>query len=418
MKIISYILTFFLFTSVSVANHADKLVHEGTKYYQSKNYTSALEVLNQAIEDKSLHQHSVAKAHYYRGITYLALAKSKKAKAAEPFLLAFDDLTTAKLESSEKNDWEGLASEKMGELKPYLIKRGLFLFKTYDSEDSTKLQLSKMYFAALTTLEVDNYVYFDYLGQCDLALKDTTQALSFFEKAQEIALNNQNNVIDFSMGYSFYRTAKLYGIELLKPIEALEVMKNARKYIEREAKDMKKATLDISNEEYQEMVTSKSELEAVLDRLELELLSKEDGNYYKTIGNFKEALKKNGNDIPVLMAYASFIESKNPKEAIELYRRVIGVDSQYFMAYYGIGSLYVEQGTKYRNKAHKATKNEEVLALNKKGKDAYTEAILCFEKAYELNPNEPVFLQTIIQLSQAVGDQEKYQKYNQIQLGK
>ena len=54
MRIILYILTFLVFTFVSAIGPADKLVEQGVKSYQSKHYTQALSVLNQAIESEDL----------------------------------------------------------------------------------------------------------------------------------------------------------------------------------------------------------------------------------------------------------------------------------------------------------------------------------------------------------------------------
>lgn len=413
MRIIFYILTFLIFTQVSVANHADKLVQEGVKSYQSKDYISALKTLNQAIEDKTLHRNSIPKAYYYRGVTYVALAKTNKI-LSEPYLSAFNDLKMAKLQDGSKKEWDGIASEKLNELEPYLVKRALFLYKTGVSGNSDRINQSKLYFEALSTLALDDYVYDDYIGQCNLLLKDTSEAINFFVKAQTKALERKDGVPDFSMGYSFYRLAKVYGLNLLEHEKGLGVLDKAREYLKNELKELEKTKLMFTVEQYQVLQQEELDLTKLYDRLELEFSSSGESGYHKAVKQFEKALDVNAKDAPVLIAYASFIEEKEPEKAEELYRQVMEIDSQNFSAYYGIGALYVEQGGDYLNKAHEAKTNENIVKLNALGKDKYRSAIPFFEKAYKLNPKENILLQTIIQLSAAVGDKDVLEKYSKI----
>ncbi|MDR1055280.1 MAG: tetratricopeptide repeat protein [Prevotellaceae bacterium] len=110
-------------------------------------------------------------------------------------------------------------------------------------------------------------------------------------------------------------------------------------------------------------------------------------------------------------------------KAIECYKKAIEIDPNYFFGYYGLGALYFNRAAIYNNEAvetpvNQVEKYEQLLKLAEEQFELSLEPML---KAYELNPNEKVIVQSLKDIyfrfrTKKTEYQVEYDKFNNILL--
>ncbi len=410
MRIIVLVFIFFGLGFYAQANKYDHLVDKGAEFYRSKHYTKALEALNKAIENEShLHEKSIPKAYYYRGVTYIASAKKVNIDIQHVYLKAAQDLIKSNTKDKSEREWQGVSMEKLKEIEGKLSQKGLELYQqSVDGSSLVNISTLLEYFHALTFISPDSYVYFDYLGNSFLLDRDTVEALNNFEKAQEIAIESEE--IDFNIAHCFYHSAVIYGLKKHNSKKGLSILEKAEKYIKNEYADLNKKGL--ASAKNQKMMREYVEADDLLNKLEVELYASNHRLSKKGENIFRNHLNTHPDDIQIKLYYAlALIDNNKNMLALEELHQLIKLDDKLFDAYYQVAHIHITEGTRYKQLAQSSQENEEIIAYNKKGDEHYKMSLPFLEKAYDLSGKDKTIFDTILSLVKAIEDQERIQKY-------
>jgi tetratricopeptide (TPR) repeat protein len=100
----------------------------------------------------------------------------------------------------------------------------------------------------------------------------------------------------------------------------------------------------------------------------------------------------------------------NEEKAIESYKKAIEVDPTFFNAYYNLGALYYNKGVKQIDVAREvpANENEKYEAELAKADQWFEKALPYMEKCQELNPDDPMTLESLKNLYYRMKNMDKY----------
>ncbi len=140
----------------------------------------------------------------------------------------------------------------------------------------------------------------------------------------------------------------------------------------------------------------------------------------KVIPFIKTAQENEPTNHSLYYAEATVYEKLNqPDKALELYKKSIEIEPNYFFGQYGVGAMYFNKGVDLQNKASEELDDAKYEALMKQANDEFKEAIPYLEKAYELNKDEKTVVDSLKSIyfrfrndSQEMMD--KYNKYNEL----
>ena len=123
------------------------------------------------------------------------------------------------------------------------------------------------------------------------------------------------------------------------------------------------------------------------------------------------AIQQDPNNVTYHFAQGTLFESFGEEEkAIKAYEKAIEIDPEFFNAYYNLGALYYNKGVKQWDVAREVppNENERYEAELKKADVWWEKALPYMEKCRELNPDEPMTLESLKNLYYRMKDMDKY----------
>ncbi|WP_340115133.1 tetratricopeptide repeat protein [Maribellus mangrovi] len=123
------------------------------------------------------------------------------------------------------------------------------------------------------------------------------------------------------------------------------------------------------------------------------------------------AIQQDPNNVTYHFAQGTLYESFGDEEnAIKSYENAIKVDPTFFNAYYNLGALYYNKGVKQIDVAREvpANENEKYEAELAKADQWFEKALPYMEKCEELQPNDPMTLESLKNLYYRMKDMDKY----------
>jgi tetratricopeptide (TPR) repeat protein len=141
-------------------------------------------------------------------------------------------------------------------------------------------------------------------------------------------------------------------------------------------------------------------------------------NYYLTIGDVDQGLsyleraeKLESNNPSIYFAEGTLYEkSGNKEKALEAYNKAIGIDPEYFNAYFNIGALYFNNAVELYEVANKLEDLKAYNAAKDIADKELEKAIPPMEKAYQINPNERAVVETLQTIYYRLQKLDKYEE--------
>lgn len=373
-----------LVLTVSVAFAQKGKVTSAQNYKDTGKLDKALESIKEATDpsnDKSDKTLPWPKTWEVRGEIYQAIFQSQDANIKK---LADDPLTTA-LES---------------------YKKALELDDKGRNSNSVKIKLTLLT-NDLTTQAVNAFEANDYKG----ALKSFEQILDIQDldiiKADNpgavdtVIMFNAGlaayNAKDFETAVKYYKETTKYGYNGARTYSLI-----ADSYLQMQDTVNAIATAQEGFEKYPD---DNNVLTSMID-LYLKTGQKEDAMKY-----LEMAIQQDPNNVTYHFAQGTLFESFGEEEkAIKAYEKAIEIDPEFFNAYYNLGALYYNKGVKQWDVAREVppNENERYEAELKKADVWWEKALPYMEKCRELNPDEPMTLESLKNLYYRMKDMDKY----------
>lgn len=373
-----------LVLTVSVAFAQKGKVTSAQNYKDTGKLDKALESIKEATDpsnDKSDKTLPWPKTWEVRGEIYQAIFQSQDANIKK---LADDPLTTA-LES---------------------YKKALELDEKGRNANSVKIKLTLLT-NDLTTQAVNAFEANDYKG----ALKSFEQILDIQDldiiKADNpgavdtVIMFNAGlaayNAKDFETAVKYYKETTKYGYNGARTYSLI-----ADSYLQMQDTVNAIATAQEGFEKYPD---DNNVLTSMID-LYLKTGQKEDAMKY-----LEMAIQQDPNNVTYHFAQGTLFESFGEEEkAIKAYEKAIEIDPEFFNAYYNLGALYYNKGVKQWDVAREVppNENERYEAELKKADVWWEKALPYMEKCRELNPDEPMTLESLKNLYYRMKDMDKY----------
>jgi len=123
------------------------------------------------------------------------------------------------------------------------------------------------------------------------------------------------------------------------------------------------------------------------------------------------AIEQDPTNATYYFALGTLYEKISDEEnAIKIYEKAISVDPKFFNAYYNLGALYYNKGVKQIEIANKvpANDNERYVEETKKADIWWEKSLPFMEKCYEINPEDPITLESLKNLYYRMKQMEKY----------
>ena len=105
--------------------------------------------------------------------------------------------------------------------------------------------------------------------------------------------------------------------------------------------------------------------------------------------------------------YETFGDEEN---AVKSYEKAMEVDPKFFNAYYNLGALYYNKGVKQIEVANAVppSENDKYEAELKKADAEFAKALPYMEKCEEINPDDPMTLESLKNLYYRMKQMDKY----------
>ncbi len=141
-------------------------------------------------------------------------------------------------------------------------------------------------------------------------------------------------------------------------------------------------------------------------------------NYYLVSGDAEKGLEylelaeqQEATNPSIYFAQGTLYEKLGDKEkAMESYNKALGVDPNYFNAYFNIGALYYNNAVELYEEANKIEDLKAYNAAKAKADEELKKAIPPMEKAYEINPTERAALETLQTIYYRLQMLDKYEE--------
>ena len=278
---------------------------------------------------------------------------------------------------------------------------------------------AKEYFLSCKKInQIDNqpsaYMIYDFSGQVELSLKDSTAALDNFKIAIAKYKSDLPDSPDFAMGYSFYRTAIVHYFRgNIDP--ALNALKNGLQLLEEENK--RRIALISENPQNRSQLESAAqnymEVKSNLETFELDIYLNYPDKYEEALQKFEKAVKENPKDENVLLAYATLVEKSDLDAGFDVYKKVLTLNPNNTYALFNAGANRVNKGVEEAKLSNEETDYTRSLEHEAKMKAYYKEALPFMEKHHQLKPTDRETLRTLKQITITLDMTDDYLIYKE-----
>ena len=420
------LLTLTLCTFWMAAMAQNSKINSAMVSIHSKDYERAYASLDSALDNPSkIRKHNLPKAHYYRAKMLLLLYPNALRTNNEKMLSRYTDAyydAAKDLNEAQRLDKDGTWEERIYTEKKllydYLIQYGTNILdddSPVSREDIPALERAVKFIGAAVELKPKSYVPLNIKGQIQLRMQDYGAAIKTFEEGVKVYRNNKPRKPDLMVTYLYYHAA-LANWNLYKNsnrssdafIErALAFVRQAKGVLQTENYRFKKrkgrySDTEVSTYEDQYMLAQKD-----FNKLELELYMHLPSRANEAMGKFAKACETNPRDYTAHVGYAKFLEPVEPEKALKYYKKAISIDGTKPVAYYYLGSYYLEKANKLIKKSSRTGDPEmrdEALTHMRKAKPY-------FENAYRFDDRDLPTINALIQVCSTLGldgDAEKY----------
>lgn len=371
---------FFLCMTVITFVHAQKAnVQSAFNYLKYDQLDKAKEAIDAAVKNESTMNSE--KAWYYRGLVYEQINEERDKFGGldqNPLKAAYDSYNKA-LQVAPKGDFTEEINVRLKAIGVSYMKKGIEEFNAKKFPDAVA-----SFETALTIIPNDTNILFNTGLAADKA-GDYAKAVTYYTKV------NDWNPKDLKVYGLLVNALKAKG----DTARALEVINNGRKNFP-------------------------DDLELLLSEINIYLVQ---GKSQEVIDLLKEAIKKSPKNESLYFAlgttYDNLSGAKNGNQnaqsseymtnAEAAYKNAIELKPDYFEANYNLGALYFNQGAEIANKANKLplSAQKEFTEAQKQFKEKFSQAQPYFEKALQINPNDPGTLLSLRELYAKTNQMDK-----------
>lgn len=319
-----------------------------------------------------------AKTYYVKGLVYHAIAESEneefKKLTDEPLIEAFNNFKKAYTMDGAKA-YEGAMDVKFVTLSGTFIQNAVNAYNEQDYE--TAFNNFK------TSLEVKKMPVFE--GEVDTAIIFNTAITAQRTEQYDEAIKYYKKSIDlgYGEGDTYALLADCY-----------------------KSKDDSESYLNTLKEGFERYPSNQSLLGGIINYYLLEAESSE--------GAFKyiEVAREGDPDNPQFYSAEAHLYNKigEYEKAVEKYKEAIELDPELFEAQYNLGVIFFNQGVELSDSANMITDNVKYEAAKKKADEKFIESLPYIEKAYELNPEDQMIMQTLKTLYYRLKMDDKYEE--------
>ncbi|MCK9325782.1 MAG: tetratricopeptide repeat protein [Bacteroidales bacterium] len=355
-----------LFVFSSLIGQSNKVV---TAWNLIKPEYNELDKAMQAIDEASVHSRTAgdAKTWYYRGLVYYKIYQSKDEKFKnlhpDPLKVAYESFIKAK-ELDTKDRWKDELRFRITQTSADYFNRGSLEYENKKYEESlnsfeTVIAIGKLPYINV----VDTGSFFNAAIAADQA-KIYDKALDYYYKSAEL---------NYGGPEVFYYIGEIYKIQG-DTTAALDAYKVG---IEKYPENNVNLYLEIIN-----YYLPKNQITEVFSFIE-------------------KALEKDPNNHLLWNVYGQALEQKEDMEkAAEAYTKAVEIDSTFFVGWYNIGRLNYNLGVNAQEAANQIPLNDEAgfKAAVEVADNHFKAGLPYFEKAFEINPNDPDLLTALRQI--------------------
>ena len=292
-------------------------------------------------------------------------------------------------------------------LKRNAVNRLNLAYRNQQRPDERKeyAQQAKAYAQIVIRRESQDYNMFDLLGQSKLLSGDSLAALLDFQNAGKLYQENPPEEADYTIAYTYYRSALIQNFSMANPDLALSSTQEGLRLIQREyarSQPYRKVQMELFKDARESLVN-----------FELDLLLKNPSE--KSIQKFAKAVEQDPDNYNKRCAYASLLEASKPELAIEQYRLAYQIAPKQKLAPYNIAVIYINQAASILKSTPDDTNMEEMEKINQRVKSINQKALPFLEIVHEIDPKDAEIIKTLLNLSIQLDDSDRFEKYKKIQ---
>ena len=425
IKFISFLL--LLLTSLSAFTQLDYKVSSGMAAFNQKDYKTALEDLNEALDNiNELNENNCSMAFLYRGKSKVELLfkatidNDKEASALYKNALfeAWSDYSNA-LEYDNGMNRESIKKEISSLYNP-LLQSGLSMLQSVYNNIYTGEEVSGVLQYAnkciKTALEIEKtYVAYDILAQIELNQQDSIAALRNFKMALVIFKENESREPDLLIGYVYYRIALIENYSLNNPDSSIIILIEGQAVLNGEFQKLKTPETDYSQKDWENIEFQYHIIMDDLKNLEMDIYVHSNEASEEGIKIFEKALLEKPNDYLLLVGYGSLLEKEYTGEAIKIYKKAIGINGKKDLAFYNLGVLYFNLGAKLNEKANSVQTIDSAAIFKNEAQVYFSEALPYLQRAFEIDPYSLENVRALKQISLVTDRKEDYELYQEFE---
>ncbi len=422
MKIIKTIIAFFLAVLVCYSPLLGQniKVSNAIEAFSDGEYEKCYKLSGDALANlDNLSGDYIAAAYYYLAKSRVQVLRIAMVEGDQEKLLGMQNaliesyfdyqeaLKTAdyKLQSDIQNDLDGLFNP--------ILQTGLSALNTGNDTDQpdnvrqAALLAAKGYLGAAKDIS-PTYLACDLLGQANLELGDTALAYKLFTESITVYKQKPPVEADLLMAYVFFRKAVIERYHQKNNGLALATLMEGENLLNAEySKQSVNATLTAP----QKLAYEKGMMDLI--GFELDIYINDPSLRDDALVRFQEVLLVHPEDYNIYIAYANMLEDIDAMLAIDAYNTAISIDDTQELAYFNIGAIYNNLGSEVYLKGLNQDDDLVADSLYNTANTYFRSAYTYMEKAYNLNPQGLQTIRALIQLSNSLGLDEKYEFYKQ-----
>ena len=404
MKNLVYLSLLLVLVPSSITFAQDSKVSAGAVKFENGDYKLALDNLDKALVNPSALKHkNVPKAYYFRAQARIKYMGELAKQAQGGYALTSEEqsivqtavpkswLDYKKALAEDDGKWKSKIQVKMVSIGKMALSYGSNLYNQAFSEknNSSSKQLyyteAKKYFTIAAESAPSDYLAYDLLGQVQLSLNDTIQALSNFEKSVDLFSKNLPKKPNQFIAYSYYRIAIIEYYSNEDVDKALGIITNGTKVLNREYERYLKIKDSYTDSEAKQFDQGYISALENLKRFELNVYLNEPDKLDDALKKFEQATKDEPKNYSVHVAFAQLLEKTNNfLTAITIYEKAIQIDPKKQHAWFNLGALYMNLGSESLKKANDQEDFKRGDIYRNEGDAMYKKAFPNLEKANEL----------------------------------
>lgn len=419
MKKLIFLPLLLLFSVATIAQ--DSKITTGLVAYNQQDYDKAVEALEQGLKDESqVKDKNLPKGYYYYGKALIGqlqkAAMSKDAALIEKYQDNMLKAHTAFKNAQKKDDgkWGDKVQAELKNLYNSFLSTGLTVLNKANTLSGPQQQKAynevKQYLEICIDIDNTNYLSYDLLGQTELGLKDSTNAIKSFNKAAQAFVTNPPKNPDLLVAYVYYRIGLLERYMNNDLDKALKAIEQGKTVVDKEWERLQGVKSNYTESNWQSLTEQYQNATQDLSRFELDILLNSPEKMGEAITKFEKAVQEEPNNYLIRVAYAQLLEQVDAEKAIVQYRKSIEIDPNNYMAYFNLGAIYNNIAAEYYKQAN-AMDLAESQPLQDKAEEYMELAYPVFQKVLEIEPSEVSTLRALSQIAITLEKLDDYKKY-------